>query len=279
MAKKKAVKAVKKTKEAPVKEVPEKKEVINEEKTLHKKPTKEELEEGMQKALDESETSDVEEETKEEIEDEPEEAPVAPQEEPEYKEKFVNQAKENIILHTQNKKMNEALNEAMSQQEVTEDELKANYSDWDVMSDFEKQMAKESLINSKRFGALEKITKENEGLEKWQKQVDEKLEDPATFTNHPKLEGREDEFKLFSLKKTRRNMEFDDLAKAFLYDLEEKAPARSKGQMFETGTGGPSDKPKVKTKLTIDEAQRLRETNYNEWKKQLKSGNIESGLE
>jgi hypothetical protein len=260
----------------------------------HIKPTKEELEEGMKKSLEEAEelkeeepekpeepeipqkeepSKEVppEEPTKEEEPEEPKEPPV------DYKKKFIESTREAQILHAKNRKVNEVFDKAMKTPEPTEDELRKEYSDWDVMGEFEKKMAKDNMINSRRFATISEIAEENKDLEAWQTKVDTYIEDPKTLVDNPDLEGKEDEFRLFATKPTRRNMDFEDIVSAFLYDATKKVKPMKKGKMFETGTGGPNEHIRPKAdKLSIEEAGKLRKTDYNKFAKYLREGKIDS---
>jgi hypothetical protein len=264
---------------------------------LHVKPTKEELKEGTEKALEEAEA--LKETPKEEpIEETPiveetpvEETPVEEKvEEPEpskeiikdvakrEKERLVASAQEAQVLHAKVKKTNEALDKALATPEPTEEELKQEFgdSDWDMMNDFEKRMAKDNLTNKRRMSALDEIVKENKDLEGWVTKVDEFVASVENITKFPELDGKQNEFKLFATKPTRRGVDFEDLVAAFLFNT--KPEPKKKGQMFPTGSGGANDKGKPNDKISIEEARVLRTTNYEKYKVLLRSGKIELGL-
>ncbi len=258
---------------------------------LHKKPSQDELQEGIDKSLKEiEELKDIPSEPvpSEPVPSEPEPTPSEPIPSPEpskevikdiakrEKERLIASAQEAQVLHAKNKKMNEALDKALTTPETTDEEAQAEFPEWEMMSDFEKKMARDSLSNKKRMLALDEIVKENKDLEGWVTKVDAFVDDPATLTKHPELDGKQDEFKFFANKPTRRNIDFEDLVPAFLYGM--KPEPKKKGQMFETGSGGPNDKGKPRgDKITIEEARILRGTNYEKYKEYLKSGKIELG--
>ena len=90
--------------------------------------------------------------------------------------------------------------------------------------------------------------------------------------DHPELEGKVEDFKLFASKPTRRGVDFEDLIPAFLYNESKNKVAPKKGQMFEQGTGGNS-KPKPKgDKISTEEGRLLMNTDYNKFKELLKAG-------
>ena len=262
---------------------------------LHVKPTVDELEAGAQKALEEAEALKA----KETPEVEPE--PSTPEPEPSTpepstpepsipepskeiikdvlkreKERNIASAQEAQILSAKNKKMTEAMEKAITVAEPTEVELTEKYSDWEIMSDFEKKMAKATLKSEKQMAALEEVVKENKGLSDWGDKVTAFIDDPATVTKYSELEGKEDEFKLFATKPTRRGMDFEDIIPAFLYGIKPEPP--KKGKMFEVGSGGLNDNKPKGDKITIEEARTLRETNYEKYKALLRSGKIDVNL-
>ena len=284
---------------------------------LHKKPTIDELEENSKKLLDEfekteeketpevieekpetpeEETPETPEEKPEVVEEKPEEseepeeeAPETPEEpkkpeekpeeeeKPDYKKRYEDSSREAHILYSKTKKITEVIEKAGDVPEPTEDELRSEYPEWDVMSDFEQKLAKKNMINDRKFDAIGEATKEFKDMETWGKKVDTFLADPETLSKNPALEGKEDEFKVFVSKETRRGVDFADLVSAFLYSEDQKPKVEHKGSMFETGTGGRNEKPKPKSdKINAEESRRLRITDYKKYLEYLKAGKIES---
>ena len=258
-------------------------------KGLHKKPTNEELDENINaalKELDEPETPEipvVPETPDPEIPKVPEtpETPKTPdevkkEEKDNYEKRYRDSTAEAQVLYSKNKKITEAIKKAGSVSEPTDGELAVEYPEWEEMSDFEKRLAKDSLMNKRGFEAIKEATKEFEQLDKWSGEIDSFLTDPATLAKHTDLDGRENEFKMFASKPTRQGVDFEDLVSAFLYSESVKpAPTKNK-QMFETGTGGINEKPKPPSnKISVDESQRLRITDYKKYLEYLKQGRIE----
>jgi len=251
----------------------------------HVKPTSEELEANAKKAAEDLDKMDEKEEKVEEKDEKVEEKEEVKEEkkvveeekeDPDYKKKYIASQQESLILHAKNKQVNEALDKVSKFADPTQEELKKEYTDWDVMSEFEKKMAKESSVNTKRFKAFEKLTIDNKSIEAWNTKVNEYIGNPKTLIASPELEGKEAEFKLFAIKQTRVNMDFDDIKAAFLYDATKNAKPKSKGKMMETGTGGPANKGKKPGILTIEEGRTLRNRDYTQWKRKLDAGKIES---
>lgn len=261
----------------------------------HTKPTKEELQENIDKAAKELEVLKdkpelepepepkpsepaPEPETQPELEDKPEtKKEPEPQPEVDYKKKFVESTREAQVLHAKNKKINEVIETATNLPDPTEEELKKEFSDWDVMTDTEKRLAKDNLKSTRRFAMLEEVTRESKDIESWNTKVDAFIDDPKTLVDNPELEGKLEDFKLFASKPTRRGVDFSDLVNAFNGEEAKKTKPKNKGAMFETGTGGPNGKDKPKSdKISIEQARILRQTDYKKYLDYLRAGKIDS---
>jgi len=266
----------------------------------HKQPTKQELDdqiEATKEELDKQEQEDVEteaesddsdveteaeekdEESEEEVKDEKVEEEsgekVKTEDSPNYKKKFVDSSRENQKIYAKNRKLNEAIDVAGDIKEPTDKEMKKEYGDWEDMSDFEKKMAKDSIISSRRFEMIEKASEEGKKIDKWNEKVDGFIEDPQTLIDTPELEGKQEEFKIFATEETNNSVSFKVLVSAFLHE-QSKSKVKNKGKMFPTGSGGPAKKSKPKL-LTVDQGRALMKSNYSEYKKKLLAGKIESG--
>jgi hypothetical protein len=253
--------------------------------TQHVKPTQEELDKGIQDALEELDKPEVPEipevpenepPTPPEPPVEPEAKPSEPEPEVELKKKLSNSARENQVLHARTKKFDEAVDNAAQITDVSDEEAVKEYPEWDVMDDVAKKMAKDSIVNKRRFQMIHEASKEGKNIQEWHDKVDKYLEDPKTLIDNPKLEGKGDDFKIFATKPTRRGLDFEDLTSAFLYEVDKNAKPKSKGAMFETGSGGPNENPKPKgDKISLMEARSLMKSDYNKYKEYLLAGKIE----
>ena len=267
----------------------------------HKKPTKQELEEGIQKTIDaidevpeepetppeepQPEEKQADEELSEEVleeepseeESQPEEVeptPEVPEPSPDYKKKFVESSKEAQILYAKNKKVNEAIEAAGGITDPTDEEMTEEYPDWELMGDVEKKLAREGVVNKKRFEILHKAALEGKDIAEWNAKVEKFIDDPKTLSDNPDLEGKAEDFKLFAMKPTRKGVDFEDLVAAFLYDVNKKP--KMKGKMFEIGSSGASGKPKGKAgKISLAEADMMRQKDYNKYKEFVKAGKID----
>jgi hypothetical protein len=257
-------------------------------KKLHTKPTTEELQESIEEAPKETEEVKVEKEVSEDVDEkvseeeevdekkveEKDEKPV--EKKPDYRKRYEDSSREAHILYSKNRKMTEAIEKASQVAEPTEEELKAEFPEWDTMSDFEQRMAKDNLVNKKKLDGITAVSKDFRDMDAWNKKVDEFLIDPEVLIKNPGLDGKEEEFKTFVSKETRRGVDFETLVSAFLYSESQTPTKKNKGSMFETGTAGDSEKPKPKgDKITTEEAIRLRQTNYNEYRRLLQEGKID----
>ena len=230
----------------------------------HKQPTKGELEQEAKRALEEA------------ISPEPEPTPEpTPEPEPDYKKKFLESTREAKILHAKNKKVNEAIEQASGLSDPTEDELRVKYPEWEDMTNTEKTLAREGFISTRRFSVISEATREFKDMDAWVDKVDAFVSDPKILSDHPDLEGKIEEFKVFAGKPSRKGVDFNDLIAAFLYDATRRKPTM-KGKMFEIGNGGHGEKPKPKNdKISLDEATLIMKTDYNKYKKLLKDRKID----
>ena len=195
-----------------------------------------------------------------------------------YKKKFIDSSREALILHSKNKKIFEAVENASALPEPTDEQMLQEYPEWDVMNITEKRFAKENYLNRMRFKMLEDVTKESKNIEEWNSKVDSYIEDPKTLVNNPELENKLEDFKIFASRESRRGANLEDITKAFLWDYAQNKP-KHKGQMFETGTGGPNEKPvKVSDKVSMEQADEIRKTNYAEYKRLLLAGKIDTSV-
>lgn len=223
---------------------------------------------------------DDEEESDEEVpgKDKPEEKPALDdkeQKEVDWKERYAQSTREALLIKSKNDKLAQAYDKAQALPEPTEAELTQEFPDWENLSEFERKVAKKTLLNDRRFALIEGVRQEFKDVEAHNKKVDAFIEDPKTLIKYPDLEGKAEAFKVFAAKPNRQGVEFADLVSSFLYKVSQER-VKHKGKMFEDGDGGSKERRMPKsTKLTLDQAAVLRKTNYKEYVKQLRSGNIE----
>ena len=276
---------------------------------LHQKPTEEELQAGIDAALKEEtptektednqedqdnpqvvEEEEVEEETQveEEVEEEEvEEEKEQPKDEKvDFEKRYKDSSREAHILAEGKKILEQEIDDAQSLPAPTEDDLRADLRkdgiEFEDLSDFEKKLAKDNLHQKNINNAIREIRNKAKADEE---RIDARSKEAETFSIHPdilkkfpKLEGRQEEFVAYASKPTRLVLDLEDLAKLFIVDLPE--PKKNKGKMFEPGNGGPSDKPKPKSyKISVEQSEILRNTDYKKYIEYLKQGRIETTIE
>lgn len=260
------------------------------EKVLHKKPTIKELDENIEKDLEELDKleaegkKDIEEDT-----DNPEqEEEVTPEEEetPEEKDNLERERLENKLKasskeakklfeqNEKNKQVNEAYEKASQLAPPTDEEMKEKFIEWDDLSDFERDMARKTELTDRRFQVVEESTRDFRKLTQWHSSVDNFIDDPINLSKNPLLEGREEGFKSFAKKSGNKGVAFDVLVPAFLY-IDKPAVAK-KGSMMETGTGGPIKTKPKSDKISLEEADVLREKDYAKYKEMVIKDKIET---
>lgn len=199
-----------------------------------------------------------------------------PAEDP-YKRKFAESSREAQILASKNRKITETIEQAAALPEPTEEELKAKYTDWDNLTDFEKQMAKDAYISSKRFGLINQAVIENSKVDEWAKKVDEYVENPTTLQNYKDLEGRQAEFRSFAMKESRRGLDMEELVKYFLAVEPKPTAPVAPGTMVQRPNGGNPPKPAAPG-YTVEQAALLRKTDHKKYNELVMSGVIKIEL-
>lgn len=194
------------------------------------------------------------------------------------KKKSAASARENQKIYAKNRVINKALVDADEIPEPTEEELVKEFPEWDVMSDTEKTLAKETVISRSWRQAISKAKEQATKIEKWTESVETFIDDPATLTDNPELEGKTNEFKVFATEESNNSVPFKILVSAFLHE-HSKNKVQHKGKMFENGSGGPNEKPTPKSdKISLEESRRLRETDYTKWKEYNDAGKIDYNI-
>lgn len=209
------------------------------------------------------------------IEEKKEEKPEEKEEEPDYKDKYTHSTAEAQVLASQNRKMSEAMVEASKLPLPTDEEMQKEIPEWEDMTDAEKRIVRRQVHSERKFALIEKAGTEGKEIGEWSDKVDSVLADPEIIVKHPELEGKEEAFKTFAIKPSRRGGDFEDLISAFLYTVKSEVKPARKEKMFETGTGG-DEKPKPKDgKISLAEARRLRITDYPKFLTYLKAKKID----
>lgn len=244
-----------------LKDAPKVEEEVVEEEVEEEKVEEEEVEEEVEEKPEE-----VQKEEKEEVDEEVEEKPKV-----DFKKKFSESSREAQKISAENKEINKVIDSADDIPEPTEEEMMEEYTDWDMMDDSQKKLAKEATI-SKRFREdLSSARKEGKKVEIWNDLVDKFIDNPQNLIKYSGLEGRMEDFKIYATEKSSRDVPFKVLVPAFLHDF--NPPVKNKGSMFPKGSPGPAQKGD--TKLTIEQGRQLRQTDHKKWKEYLIAGKIQ----
>lgn len=190
---------------------------------------------------------------------------------PTIEERYKGQQQENQVLYAKTKKFNEAVENAAKLAEPEEQELKSVYPNWEDMTDFERQLAKENLSNKMKFDTIYQATLEGKKIEEWNQKVEGFLVEG--ITKYPNLVGKEEAFKNFSNKETRRGVDLDVLVSAFLFENDNLPKPKRKNSLLESGSSGGGEKP-AEEAITADQAERLRTKNQKQYNKLVRTGKI-----
>ena len=195
-------------------------------------------------------------EGEEEEQEEQSKTPKAPEKPPvDWEAKAKASAQEALILKAQMDKIEEEKNKKV---EITEDFLKEKYPDWEDMTLGEQKAIKKGEELEQEIQEIKNNTNQFNNDRKWQEKVETYITDemPDMF---PKIVGREEEFKRFATRPTRKGLPLDVIAQSFLYEF----PATEKKRSLFHAPGG--EAPQPKEGMTPDEAAELMRTRPGEY--------------
>ncbi len=190
-----------------------------------------------------------------------------------WKKRHAESSREAQVLLGKNKELEERTAQLTKQHTPTEQELRDAYPTWDSMLPHEQQLARENFGLKRTVSGMSSKVATIEARQAWERDLKK-----ATKT-FPALKGREDEFEEFVMKPAHRSTPIDVLAKAFLSDTAVPTPPTPAAPRpgVERGSGGPKDAPKPK-KISLEDAKKLRETNFEEYRRQTALGNIDDDI-
>lgn len=194
---------------------------------------------------------------------------------PSLEDRYAASTQEAQILHSRQKEINEAFDKADKLPEPTEEELKAEYPDWDKMSPTEKRFAKDILLNKRKFSTVNEVAQKGKKLDEWIDQVDNFIK--TEVGKYPRLVGHESEFKSFAIKPSRRGVDFEVLVSSFLFNLVEKKEdkGKKKGSLFNKGGGGrPEKKDNADQYADPKQVKMLRQKNQKLYMRLVREGKI-----
>lgn len=189
---------------------------------------------------------DEEQDDDEEDDDEEEEKKRRKAAEEEAKKKQIRESqREALVQKSRNEQLTKKIREANTVQ-VTDEELKAEADkeglDFELLDNFQKSMLKRTILAERKFSTVSEVIVEEDKVNEWADKVDTFLDTAKEDPKFSRLVGHEDEFKRFSMKETRRGLDFEDLARSFLFDL--PAKKKHKGSLLLNRGGGEKAKRK-----------------------------------
>lgn len=200
-----------------------------------------------------------------------------------WKKKFQESSKEALLLLEQKKKLEEEKRkqeeERLRKLEVTEEELREKYPDWDDMTESEQKLAEEHERMAKKLAMMEaekdKYAKDRE----WRRDVKDfiKKQQIVESSLWQAMQGHEDEFLEFASKETRRGMDLDILARAFVHDLSQSGKLEKKEPKRQSMNINPQSDYASKSgaKISLEEAARIRRSNPKRYRALLLKGMID----
>lgn len=197
------------------------------------------------------------------------------------KQKLDNSLRGAELLKQQNDHYKDTLKKASEINEVTDQEVqdyaKGKGFDWDELDDNTKNIIKDNALNAKRFSVINDGVKEDTQINEYREKVDEFVDADDTVKQFPRLEGKEDAFKKFAMKPSRRTMDLEDIAILFLAQNPE-AP-KKKGSLFLNGSGGGENTKGKAPKMTETDLRRLRINSPKEYNRLARAGKLPDPLE
>jgi hypothetical protein len=187
-----------------------------------------------------------------------------------YEKKFAESTREYQILQAQldEERQKNARRELTT--EPTDSELQAAFPDWDIMTDTEKRLARETSKANRIASTLQQEREQEKAERQWTTDLE------LTIAQNPSLQGKELAFKEFAKKPTHRGAPLGTLVSAFLFESSSTpspTPAPTPQPGLLPGNGGPRvpDQPKL---LSGDELKQLRQTDEKAYKEYIRTHDI-----
>lgn len=174
-----------------------------------------------------------------------------------YEAKFKESQKEAMILAEKIRQAEEEKNKKIVIDEIY---LTEKYPDWEDMTLGEQKAIRKTEELAQELQEIKNNTNKFNNDRDWQEKVENYLNDeiPDMF---PKIVGREEEFKRFATRPSRKGLPIDDLAKIFLFENPELPKKRS---LFHAPGGADIVSPKDDG-MSADEAAELMRTRPSEY--------------
>lgn len=180
--------------------------------------------------------------------------------------------REALVQRSRNEQFTNKIREA-AKIEVTEADLKAEAEkeglDYELLEPFQKSLLKRTILSERKFNTVSEVVVEEDKLNVWAGKVDEFIDTAKDNPKFARLVGHEQEFKNFSMKESRRGLDFEDLARSFLFDL--PAKKKHKGSLLLRGGGGSAPKRKA---FTEDDTVAMRKAQPGRLTDLMKRGKV-----
>lgn len=205
-------------------------------------------------------------------------APEVKPEAPDYKKKFGESTRRNQIVESQFKELQKVLGDITKQEVPTDDEMVALISDWEYLSDREKNNERKLVVLERRqnhiISTIGNIASETDSASKFEEFV----------ATEPRLKGKEDDFYDFVTKPSNKGASMEVLVNAFLFeetpitavDPAPVIPPEELPPSLERGTPS-GNMPPVKTgneEMSADELKLLRTTDPRKYNEMIRKGQI-----
>ena len=207
----------------------------------------------------------------EEVKEEPEVVKVEVKEEVDYKEKFKESSREAMVLK---KQLDDIELEKAKKIVIDEAFMKAKYSDWEELTIGEQKALTKTEQLDQQIQEINNRTNEFNNDKKWLEKVDAFIDDDAV-DQFPQLKSREEQFRKFATRPSRKGLPIDDLVKIFLWENPEVVKA--KRSLFHS-PGGPDKAPVKSEEMTPEEVATLRKTDNRKYMQMIKEGKIKFAL-
>jgi len=223
---------------------------------------------------------DIQEKVVEEVIDEPvvEEKKTVEKQEPEkeetqeeidYREKFKASSKEALRLREENQKLLEEKERLAEKKDVTLEELKSQYSDWDDMTEKEQSLAKKDANNELRIQALEARNQMYLNEKKLSREIGDQIELWEATSQYKDIVAHKEEFRRYCKQDGNKGLDLEKLAKLFLYELPPEKQIKGNTPMA-VSKNKAQEEPKKG--ISVEDSASLRKNNPREWQRLIKEG-------
>jgi hypothetical protein len=176
-----------------------------------------------------------------------------------WKKKFQESQREALALHASVKEKEEKIEELSRPKEISDNELKEKYPEWEEMSEREQKLAREAENTKIRLTNIEAQNSIYHNEKRWSQKIDEQVKEWETLEQFPRITEKKEEFKRFCQKPTHKNIDLETLAKAFLFEVKDSPKKKASTPMTMKKDKG--NQVPQKKKWTAEEVMSLRE-NY-----------------